>query len=127
MNNQNYQPENNQNPNPNPNPNPNFGNPMPGQPVNDGNGFSIAALICGILGIIGSWIPVVTYFTTVFAILGLILGLKGRKMSIAAYGKPSGMATAGFVLGIIGCAFAVLGLICVLACAGVVGSITAGM
>lgn len=123
MNNQNYQPDNNQNPNPN----PNFGNPMPGQPVNDGNGFSIAALICGILGIIGSWIPVVTYFTTVFAILGLIFGLKGRKMSIAAYGKPSGMATAGFVLGIIGCAFAALGLICVLACAGVIGSIGVGM
>ena len=123
MNNQNYQPDNNQNPNPN----PNFGSPMPGQPVNDGNGFSIAALICGILGIIGSWIPVVTYFTTVFAILGLIFGLKGRKMSIAAYGKPSGMATAGFVLGIIGCAFAALGLICVLACAGVIGSIGVGM
>ena len=117
MDNQNYQPENNQNQN------PDFGNRMPEQPINDGNGLSIAALVCGILGIVGSWIPVVTYFTTVFAILGLVFGLKGRKLSIAAYGKPSGMATAGFVLGIIGCAFAVLGIICVIACAGFVGSI----
>lgn len=115
MNNQNYQPDNNQNP-----------NQMPGQPpINDGYSFSVAALICGILGIIGSWIPVVTYFTTVFAILGLVFGLKGRKMSIAAHGKASGMATAGFVLGIIGVAFAVLGLICLVACAGCIGSLGA--
>ncbi len=121
MDNQNYQPENNQNPN------QDFGNRMPEQPINDGNGLSIAALVCGILGIVGSWIPGVRYFTTVFAILGLVFGFKGRKLSIAAYGKPSGMATAGFVLGIIGCAFAVLGIICVIACASFFSSFLEGM
>ncbi len=86
------------------------------QPVNDGHGFSVAALVLGILGIVGGYIPVVCYFTTVCAVLGLIFGIKGRKMSVAATGKASGLATAGMVLGIIGTAFAALGLICTLAC-----------
>ena len=112
--NQNFQ---NQNPNQNPDPNfqnpnyqnPNFQNPnyMPPQPpmgpVNDGKGMSIAALVCGILGIIGGFIPIVTYFTTVLAILGLIFGVIGRKKSTLVYGKASGLATAGLVLGVIAC------------------------
>lgn len=84
--------------------------------VDNGKGLSIAALILGILGIIGGWIPVVGYFTTVCAVLGIILGVKGRAKSIAAEGKASGLATAGLVLGIIGTAFAVLGLLCTVAC-----------
>ena len=85
-------------------------------PVNNGKGMSIAALVLGILGIIGGWIPVVCYFTTICAILGLIFGIIGRKKSVTAFGKASGMATAGLVLGIIGTAFAVLGLICSTLC-----------
>ena len=86
--------------------------PTPNQPQNDGKGLSIAALVMGILGIVGGWIPIVGYFTTVLAILGLVFGVIGRKKSAAATGKPSGLATAGLVLGIIGCAFAALGLVC---------------
>ena len=106
----------------NQNPNPNFQNPnfMPPQPpmgpANDGKNMSIAALVCGILGIVGSFLPIVCYFTTVLAILGLVFGIKGRKLSTLAYGKASGMATAGLVLGAIGVAFAVIGLICTIAC-----------
>lgn len=84
--------------------------------VDNGKGLSVAALILGILGIIGGWIPVVGYFTTVCAVLGIILGVKGRAKSIAAQGKASGLATAGLVLGIIGTAFAVLGLLCTVVC-----------
>ncbi len=80
--------------------------------VNNGQNLSIAALVLGILGIIGGFIPIVCYFTTVCAILGIVLGAKGRQMSAAANGTASGLATAGLVLGIIGTAFAVLGLIC---------------
>lgn len=120
---------NNQNQNPNQNPNQNYQNPnqgfqnpnyMPPQPpmgpVNDGKGISIAALVCGILGIVGSFIPFVSYFTTVLAILGLIFGIMGRKKSTLAYGKASGLATAGLVLGAIGVGFAVLGLLCTIVC-----------
>ncbi len=92
-------------------------------PQNDGKGISIAALVMGILGIVGGFIPVITYFTTICAILGLIFGVIGRKKSIAAYGKASGLATAGLVLGIIGTAFAALGLLCTLACIGTLAAL----
>ncbi len=88
--------------------------------VNNGKGYSIAALVLGILGIIGGWFPVVCYFTTVCAILGIIFGVKGRKMSIEAEGKASGLATAGLVLGIIGTAFAALGLVCNVICSAAI-------
>lgn len=94
---------------------------------NDGKGMSVASLVLGILGIIGSWIPVVSYFTALCAILGLIFGVKGRKQSTLANGKPSGLATAGFVLGIIGTSFAAIGLLCALACVGAIGSLGAAM
>lgn len=97
-------------------------NPMQNNqiPENNGKGASVAALVLGILGIVGGWFPVVNYFTTVCAILGLIFGVSGRKKSIQATGRPSGLATAGLVLGIIGTSLAALGLICTLACAGVI-------
>ena len=81
-------------------------------PVDEGKGQSIAALVLGILGIVGGWIPVVCYVTTICAILGIIFGVKGRAKSVAVHGKASGLATAGLVLGIIGTAFAALGLLC---------------
>ena len=45
-------------------------------------GFSIAALVCGILGIIGAWIPVVAYVTFILAILGIVFGAMGRKRAL---------------------------------------------
>lgn len=45
----------------------------------DAKNISIAALVCGILGIVGSFIPVVQYFTLVLAILGIVFGVKGRR------------------------------------------------
>ena len=80
------------------------------------NGMAVAALVCGILGIVGGFIPVVTFFTFVLSVLGVIFGVKGRKMSTAVFGKPSGLATAGFILGIIGLSFATLGLLCTALC-----------
>ena len=84
--------------------------------ADDGKNWSIAALVLGILGIIGGYIPVVCYFTTVCAILGIVFGVKGRRMSVAVNGKASGLATAGLVLGIIGTVFAVIGLACTVLC-----------
>lgn len=70
---------------------------------------SIVALVCGILGIVGAWIPVVCYITLVLSIVGIVFGVKGRK---AAAENEKGLATAGLVLGIIGAAFAAIGVIC---------------
>ena len=87
---------------------------------NSGKNMSIAALVCGILGIIGSAIPVISYFTFVLAILGIVFGVKGRKQSAAA-GEPTGLATAGFILGIIGTVTGSLGILCVLCAGGALG------
>ena len=86
------------------------------------NGLAIAALVCGILGIVGLFIPVVGYFTFVLAILGIIFGAKARKN---CPDEKKGLATAGLVLGIIGTAFGAIGIICLLACAATAG--TAGL
>ena len=58
---------------------------------------AIAALVCGILGIVGGFIPVVNYFTLVLAILGIVFGVKARKQSAEAQDGKQGMATAGLV------------------------------
>ena len=90
-------------------------NPTPeGQETNK---MSIAALVCGILGIVGSFIPVISYFTLVLAILGIVFGSKGMKIAKAT-GQGQGLATAGLVLGIIGTAFGVIGVLCIICAAG---------
>ena len=87
-------------------------------PPDYGKGFSVAALVLGIIGIIGAFMPfIISIFTTVCAILGLIFGVIGRKKSKNTLGRASGLATAGMILGIIGTSFAAIGIICTLACA----------
>lgn len=93
---------------------------------NKSNGMAVAALVCGILGIIGSFIPVVMYFTAVLAVLGIVFGVKGKKIA-AASNSGKGLATAGLVLGIIGTVFAASGILCAVACAGALGSLASYM
>ncbi len=81
----------------------------------DAKNISIAALVCGILGIVGSFIPVVQYFTLVLAILGIVFGVKGRK---AEGNDKRGMATAGMVLGIVGVAATGLVVLCAICAVG---------
>lgn len=88
----------------------------------DRNGLAVAALVCGIFGIIGSSIPVVRYFTAVLAILGIIFGVKGRKIAEQT-GEGMGLATAGLVLGIIGTVFAAVSILYVVACVSLVSMI----
>ncbi len=78
---------------------------------NSSKGLSIAALVCGILGLIGGWIPIVCYFTFVLAIIGIVLGARGMKIA-SETGEGKGLATAGLVLGIIGTVIGGIGLIC---------------
>ncbi|MBE6946213.1 MAG: DUF4190 domain-containing protein [Ruminococcaceae bacterium] len=79
---------------------------------------SIAALVCGILGLVGGWIPVVCYFTLVLSIVAIVLGAKAQKQA-KALGEPTGMATGGLVTGIIGVVLAVLSIVCVACAAGI--------
>jgi len=59
-----------------------------------------APLVLGLLGIFGFLIPIVKYFTTLMALIAVILGgIQRSKLKKA--GLPKGKATAGVVLGII--------------------------
>jgi len=93
-------------------------------PANSGGNLAVAALVCGILGLVGSFIPVVQYFTLVLAILGIVFGVKARK---TAPQDKRGMATAGMILGIISVGLTILAIICVAACAGAVLSGMGGL
>lgn len=78
-------------------------------------GISIAALICGIFGVL-SWalcsVPLISWILFVAAILGIVFGAVGMSKSKAENGKASGLAIAGLVLGIIGAFFGLVGVIC---------------
>ena len=63
---------------------------------NNAKSYSIAALVCGILGIVGSFIPVICYFALIPAILGIVFGAKGMKIAKIT-GQGQGLATAGLV------------------------------
>lgn len=82
---------------------------------NSSKGISIAALVCGILGVL-SWvicaIPLISWLLFVAAVLGIVLGAVGMSKSKAESGKASGLAIAGLVLGIIGAFFGLVGVIC---------------
>lgn len=82
--------------------------------MNNGSskGLSIAALVCGIVGIAAGWLPVFGWIAIVAGIAGIVLGAIGMKKA-KANGEPKGLATAGLVLGIIGTAVAVIAVICV--------------
>ena len=87
--------------------------------ANDGKGFSIAALVLGIVGVVGviiSLLHFAVYVTSACAILGIIFGALGRIKCKAATGRSSGLATAGLVLGIIGTSLSIVGLVCNIAC-----------
>lgn len=75
---------------------------------------SLIAMICGGLGLFGWLIPVINHWFIVLplAIAGIVVGSKARTAALAS-GEPTGMATAGRVMGIIG--LVVVGLIVLVA------------
>lgn len=77
---------------------------------------AIVALVCGILGLVGGWIPVVQYITGILSIVAIVFG------ALALKDKPEGseksMAVAGLVLGIVACAITLLAILCVICAAG---------
>lgn len=104
----------NQNPNPNPNPTPAPENAPQGQ------GISIAALVCGVIGVGGLFIHSDNSSVSLFlaiavfvcAILGIVFGAKGMKIAKET-GRGKGLAVAGLVCGIVGTACAGIAILCV--------------
>ena len=80
----------------------------------------VASLVLGILGTLLSLHPVSMLIGLPMAIVALILGIMGRKQ-LAAQNQPTGLATAGMVLGIIGTTIGALILALCAACAGMIG------
>ena len=81
---------------------------------------AVAALVLGIIGTLLSLHPISMLIGGPMAIVALILGIMARKQ-LAAQGQPTGMATAGMVLGIVGTSiFALIFAMCA-ACAGMFG------
>lgn len=83
---------------------------------NNSNGISIAALVCGIVGIIGSFftvvIPAIAIIALIIAIAGIILGAIGMKKANENNGSGNGLAIAGLVCGIVGTVFCFSAVIC---------------
>lgn len=96
-------------------------NPTGFEPQKPSQGMAVASLVLGILGLIGGWIPVVQYFTTLCSLLAIIFGAISRKKAMEEK-QPTGMATAGLVLGIISLALGVIGIICVIASCGILAA-----
>jgi hypothetical protein len=86
----------------------------------------VAGLVLGILSAIGGWIPGLNYFAWLFAIIGIVISAIARSKAAKA-NEPTGIATAGLVLSIIGLAISLLGVICTVLCIGALGAAGAGL
>jgi hypothetical protein len=85
--------------------------PHPGQqppsPAKNSNGLATAGFILGLLGLLGSWIPVLNILGIILGVLGVVLaGVGLAKSKKANAGK--GLAIAGIVLGALAVIFAIL-------------------
>ena len=95
---------------------------------NNGKGYSITGLVLGIVSAVIAWWGIyLSIVALVCGIVGIILAVKGKKMAKEA-GAPTGLATAGLVLSIIGTVLAGIGFIscglCVLCAKGVEDAVT---
>ena len=78
---------------------------------NNGKTFSIVGLVLGIVSAcIAWWGLVLSIVALACGVVGIIFAVKGKKASQAA-GQPTGLATAGLVLSIIGTALAGIGFV----------------
>ena len=89
--------------------------------VKTGKGLAAAGLVMGIVAIVLFWLPVWNTLSLVCGIVGIACSVAGKKQAVAA-GVPTGLATAGLVLSIIGTVFGAIGFLsctlCVLCAAG---------
>lgn len=74
------------------------------------NRIAVAALVCGVIGLLIAWIPFIVAAGIVLAGLGLIFGIVGLRRSRDS-GRGRGQAIAGIVTGSIGLALSVLGIV----------------
>jgi len=81
------------------------------------SGVGVGALICGIIGLVLCWVPIVGL---ILSIVAIVLGGKGKRT--LPDGKR-GMAVAGFILGIIGLVISIIVLIAWVVTIAILGSV----
>lgn len=85
---------------------PPYGGPSYGQPrpASEKRGLAIAALVLGILALLGAWIPFLNVGSIVLGLVGLVLG-------IVAIAKVSKGEAGGKVMAMVGAALCVLAIV----------------
>ena len=82
----------------------------------------VVSLVFGILCVILCWIPVWNWVGIALGVIGIIMGAVGKSMA-KKNDKPTGVATAGLVLSIIGVAIAGVAWLACFACAAGAGAL----
>jgi hypothetical protein len=82
------------------------------------NGKAIASLILGIISVVCIFFGYGALLGIILAVIGLVLGISAKKTA------PSGMATAGIVLSIIGLAACAIAFLACIACVGALASLS---
>lgn len=76
--------------------------PTSATPRQQSNGVAIAALVCGILALLLSWIPVVNVLALVLGIVAVISGVVGIRRANRPGVGQKGLAIGGLVTGALG-------------------------
>ncbi|MFC5721111.1 DUF4190 domain-containing protein [Streptomyces gamaensis] len=87
-----------------------YGGPVPVPPR---NGMGTAGLVCGIVGLVLSFMWPFWFFAFVLAVLAIVFGAVGRSRAKKGQATNRGVATSGLVLGIVAVVllFAWIGLV----------------
>lgn len=80
------------------------------------SGSGVGAMVCGIIGLVLCWVPIIGL---ILSIVALALGAKGRKTLPL---DKRGMATAGFVMGIIGMVIGIIYIVALVVIAIIAGT-----
>lgn len=96
---------------PPPPPSEGFGAPAGGQPWGqpgagpgsgqESNGLAIAALVCGIVGLLLSWIPIVGFLGFLLGLVAVGTGIAGIRRARAPGVGQNGLAVGGLITGIL--------------------------
>lgn len=89
-----------------PAPDPQIGQPTP-VTATGRNGLATAGIVLGLLGLLGSWIPLLNILAILLGILGAILAAIGLGKSKKA-GSGRGLALAGLILGVLAVIIAIV-------------------
>lgn len=81
---------------------------------NKTNPKAVASLVLGIISLVFIFFGTFAFIGMILAIVGLILGISAKKE------QPTGLATAGIVLSIVGLAICAVTFIACLACTGAI-------